>query len=91
MRFTKDGARDSVHERQETMRRLILSLSALSLLGMAVGCTHTAGVCDCDGGHHAVAPVMPGVVPEPIKAPVKEAPAPKPKTSLESGEPPIAQ
>jgi hypothetical protein len=28
------------------MRRLIASLSALCVLGV-VGCTHTAGICDC--------------------------------------------
>jgi hypothetical protein len=28
------------------MRRLIASLSALCMLG-AIGCTHTAGICDC--------------------------------------------
>jgi hypothetical protein len=30
------------------MRRLIASLSALSLLGAFAGCNHIAGVCDCD-------------------------------------------
>lgn len=30
------------------MRRLIAVFSALSMLGLAVGCHHTAGVCDCE-------------------------------------------
>ena len=30
------------------MRRLISSLSAIGLLAAAIGCNHTAGVCDCD-------------------------------------------
>jgi hypothetical protein len=29
------------------MRRLIATLSALCLLGVVAGCTHTAGICDC--------------------------------------------
>ena len=30
------------------MGRLIVSLSFLGLMGMALGCNHTAGMCDCD-------------------------------------------
>ena len=30
------------------MGRWIVSLSVFGLLGMAVGCNHTAGICDCD-------------------------------------------
>ncbi len=30
------------------MRRWFVSLAALGLFGMALGCGHTAGVCDCD-------------------------------------------
>jgi hypothetical protein len=68
------------------MRRLILSLSALGLLGMVVGCHHTAGACDCEGAPKAAAAAMPGAKPEPIKAPTKVQ-----TTSLESSEPPVAQ
>jgi hypothetical protein len=72
------------------MRRLILSFSALSLLGMAAGCVHTAGTCDCDGVHKAAVAVMPVAKPEPIKELPKEAPPPKEKESAESNEPPAA-
>lgn len=42
------------------MRRLFVSLTLLALLVPAVGCHHTAGVCDCDPGpapHGPLAPV----------------------------------
>jgi len=29
------------------MHRLIATLSAVCLIGVAAGCTHTAGICDC--------------------------------------------
>lgn len=31
-----------------TMRRVFFSLLAMSLVGLAVGCSHTHGVCDCE-------------------------------------------
>jgi hypothetical protein len=44
------------------MRRWTGLLSALSLLAVvAGGCHHTAGVCDCDTGHHAYHPGMDGL------------------------------
>jgi hypothetical protein len=30
------------------MRRLFLMTVLVGLMGVAVGCSHTAGVCDCD-------------------------------------------
>jgi hypothetical protein len=37
----------------DTMRRWLVSLTALGLLSAVVGCHHTAGVCDCSiGGDH---------------------------------------
>jgi hypothetical protein len=59
------------------MRRLLSSLMALGLLGAALGCHHTAGVCDCDDhGNAAVVQPPPGSMP-----PLKPQPAPEvPKT-----------
>ena len=71
------------------MRRLIFSLSALSLLAMAVGCTHTAGQCDCDGTGKPQANAMPAAKPEPIKELPKEAPKETEQASLETSEPPV--
>ena len=34
----------------ETMRRHLIALASLSFLVVVVGCTHTAGSCDCDNG-----------------------------------------
>jgi hypothetical protein len=34
-------------EREQTMRRLLFSLLAMSLMGVFVGCRATHGVCDC--------------------------------------------
>jgi hypothetical protein len=69
------------------MRRLILSVSAMSLLAMTVGCVHTAGVCDCDGTapHKLVA----GAKPEPIKEMPKDTPKEKEKAELDTPEPPL--
>jgi hypothetical protein len=71
------------------MRRLILSVSALSLMGLMVGCVHTAGVCDCNGngisnGNGKVAAVA---KPEPIKEMPKETA--KEKAELDTPEPPL--
>jgi hypothetical protein len=75
------------------MRRLIFSFSALSLLAMAVGCTHTAGQCDCDHNGtcvgclpHAAAPAA---KPEQLKELPKDAPKETEQTSLETIEPPV--
>jgi hypothetical protein len=66
------------------MRRLILSVSVLSLMAMTVGCVHTAGVCDCDGtAPHKVAA---GAKTEPIKEMPKETG--KEKAELDTPEPP---
>jgi hypothetical protein len=76
------------------MRRLIFSFSALSLLAMAVGCTHTAGQCDCDknGNCFGCLPhaVMPAAKAEPIKELPKDAPKETEQTSLETTEPPVS-
>lgn len=61
----------------ETMRRHLIALAALSFLGTMIGCHHTAGVCDCDGGCGAggcgAAPA-PGILrPEPLRMPKEEA------------------
>jgi hypothetical protein len=34
-------------ERDQTMRRLLFSLMAMSFMGMLAGCNATHGVCDC--------------------------------------------
>jgi hypothetical protein len=72
------------------MRRLIFSLFALSLVAMAVGCTHTAGQCDCDGNGNGKphASVMPAAKPEQIKELPKDAPKETEQVSLETSEPP---
>jgi hypothetical protein len=47
----------------ETMRRLLSLLMALGLFGAAVGCHHTAGVCDCDDhGNAALVQPPPGTM-----------------------------
>ena len=62
----------------ETMRRHLIALAALSFLGTMIGCTHTAGVCDCEGGcggGGCGAAPAPGILrPEPLTMP-KEASA----------------
>jgi len=75
------------------MRRLILSVSAMSLMALTVGCVHTAGVCDCDGtAPHKLAA---GTKPEPIKEMPKETPKDKDngkdKVELDTPEPPTDQ
>jgi hypothetical protein len=74
------------------MRRSILSIAAVSVLAMTVGCVHTAGVCDCDR------PSFPNGVVNGTKAePIKEMPkvtakeAAKEKVELDTSEPPPAQ
>ena len=63
------------------MRRFIGSLSALGLLTLALGCCHTAGVCDCDNCACAGCNVY--NVP-PVGAPIgKPLPAAKPETLKE--------
>lgn len=65
------------------MRRLLVSLSALGLLGAIVGCHHTAGCCDCDiPGHQCPGccgpsapsgiPMQPALKAEPLKEMPKE-------------------
>jgi hypothetical protein len=72
---------------------MILSVSAMSLLAMTVGCVHTAGVCDCNGNGNgnggALHPVANGTKPEPIKEMPKETP--KEKVEADTPEPPPAQ
>jgi hypothetical protein len=68
------------------MRRLILSVSALSLMGLTVGCVHTAGVCDCNGNGTAPAKVAAATKPEAIKEMPKETI--KEKAELDTPEPP---
>jgi hypothetical protein len=54
------------------MHRLIATLSAVCLIGVVVGCEHTAGICDCSPwawgcggccGNTGVAPTMYGCCP----------------------------
>jgi hypothetical protein len=66
------------------MRRLILSVSAVSLMALTVGCVHTAGVCDCDGT--APKKIVGGAKAEPIKEMPKETG--KEKAELDTPEPP---
>ena len=77
------------------MRRLIFSLSALSLLAMAVGCTHTAGQCDCDknGNCFGCLPrvAAPAAKAEPIKEMPKDAPKETEQTSFETNDGPAAE
>ena len=60
----------------ETMRRHLITLAALGFFGAMLGCTHTAGVCDCEQpgggccGGGGMGPTMPGILrPEPLKMP----------------------
>lgn len=52
----KDLAKDDpiiehLQKGMETMRRFLATLSAFGLLGVMVGCHHTAGYCDCDSSN----------------------------------------
>jgi hypothetical protein len=53
------------------MRRLLISMAALSFLGALIGCEHTAGICDCNcPGFVAPAPAGGGPLrPEPLIMP----------------------
>lgn len=58
------------------MRCLLASSTAAFLLAAALGCHHTAGVCDCgyDGCYGGAGPVT-AVQPAPVKAePIKALP-----------------
>ncbi len=50
------------------MRRLLSLALVVALIGVALGCNHTAGVCDCDPGFngHGVAPAAAVPVPATI-------------------------
>jgi hypothetical protein len=74
------------------MRRLILSISALSMMALVVGCVHTAGVCDCDGAPHKVIAVKKAEDAKelPKDAP-KETPKEKDKAELDPIETPDAK
>jgi hypothetical protein len=64
------------------MRRPFILTLTLGLMGAALGCHHTAGVCDCDRGFNGYgqAPVM-------YQAPLVPAPLPPPApTSATQGE-----
>ena len=84
------------------MHRLILSISAVSMIGLATGCTHTAGACDCtDLPVWARARAVNGIAKaEAIKEMPKEAaaakdkedaPAPKEKAEADPAEPPAGK
>ena len=46
------------------MRWLISSVATLALVGVIIGCHHTAGVCDCDqGGDHCAGNPGPVILP----------------------------
>jgi hypothetical protein len=62
------------------MRRFLISTAALSFLGAVLGCSHTAGVCDCGTGccgGGGAAPLnmtgSPALKPEPIMMPKENA------------------
>jgi hypothetical protein len=60
------------------MRRHWIALAAMSFLGIVMGCTHTAGTCDCEGGGcfggGCGAAPAPGILrPEPLRMPKEEA------------------
>jgi hypothetical protein len=59
------------------MRRVVLSLLALGLMGLA-GCYHLAGICDCEGDHCNCPPWVGanGAIPSAIPAPLPPPPAP---------------
>jgi hypothetical protein len=61
------------------MRQPFAILLALGLLGAAVGCHHTHGVCDCDLGpigHDGPPPLLRPVPAQPAPQPVSKAPVP---------------
>jgi hypothetical protein len=51
------------------MRRMMLMALGLGLLGAAVGCQHTAGVCDCDRPVRGCANAEPPIAPVAAAAP----------------------
>jgi hypothetical protein len=53
------------------MRRLLALLTLCGIMGIAAGCNHTAGVCDCEAG-----PVPAWIPPHPVPATGIIAPAP---------------
>jgi hypothetical protein len=53
------------------MRRLLVLISLTALLGIGTGCTHLAGVCDCEG---APGPQWVPPPPRPATAPPPVAP-----------------
>lgn len=57
------------------MRRFMTSMAAFGFLSAVLGCTHTAGICDCDCcgtcGTHAIGP-MQTLKPEPLNQMPKE-------------------
>jgi hypothetical protein len=85
------------------MRRLFLSITAVSIISTAAGCViHTAGACDCtDLPVWARARVAPAAAKAeaikemPKEAPAakdkEEAPAPKEKAEADPAEPPAGQ
>jgi hypothetical protein len=73
------------------MRRTFVLLAGLGLMSLALGCHHTAGMCDCEGpgnpcvyggcgighGPGPIAAPAPTLRPEPIKELPKPVPAPE--------------
>jgi hypothetical protein len=65
------------------MRRHWIALAAMGFLGIVMGCTHTAGQCDCEGGGcfggggGCGAAPAPGILrPEPLTMPKEQAAKP---------------
>jgi hypothetical protein len=75
------------------MRSLLSSLFAAGLLGLSLGCCHTAGVCDCDmpHGHCSAPPLVASPTAAPVAAPTvttkPEALKDLPKDVIKSSEP----
>ncbi len=74
----------------ETMRRLITSIAALSLVAIVVGCDHTAGICDCDQGGHA-AVLHPQAVSSQMKPESKELAKASPMPAAEEMGPAVEE
>jgi hypothetical protein len=79
------------------MRRLYLLLCGAGLLGLALGCHHVGGKCDCDyrnpitagdahgGNIYQTTGVMPPTMTKPAEE-LKELPKPKEKDKDKSGQ-----
>jgi hypothetical protein len=55
---TRRSTDQLIHKGNDTMRLWLFTLAILGLFGMAAGCSHTSGMCDCppDYPHYAAYP-----------------------------------